>query len=123
MPITDLHCHYPMHLVHDELEPHGTLLEWARDAAERGLFDITAELFDRPGWGDRWCVDRAGLRAGDVGTVCSVLYWPVDELVPGHGAHPKPGSFDHLLRQLDDVEAHLVADGEVIVHDAGDLDR
>jgi microsomal dipeptidase-like Zn-dependent dipeptidase len=53
--------------------------------------------------------------------VCSVLYWPSSELIPGSGAHPKPGSFEHLVKQLDDVEAHL--EGQVIVRTLDDLHR
>jgi microsomal dipeptidase-like Zn-dependent dipeptidase len=122
--ITDLHCHYPMHLVHAELEPHARLLEWwdsLRDELEQDVFDLAARLINNPGWGDRWRVDLDGLRAGGVGTVCSVLYWPGDELVPGGGAHPKAGSFEHLLAQLDDVERSLA--GEVIVKGVADLDE
>jgi microsomal dipeptidase-like Zn-dependent dipeptidase len=122
--ITDLHCHYPMHLVHAELEPNARLLGWwdsVRGELEQGAFDLAARLLNQPGWGDRWRVDVAGLRAGGVGTVCSVLYWPGDELLPGSGAHPAPGSFAHLVRQLDDVEAHLA--DEVVVTSLADLDR
>jgi microsomal dipeptidase-like Zn-dependent dipeptidase len=113
-----------MHLVHEELEPHRKLLRWWEEIEgelEQQVFDLAARLINNPGWGDGWRVDLDGLRAGGVGTVCSVLYWPSSELIPGGGAHPKPGSFEHLLEQLDDVEAHL--DGHVIVRSASDLDH
>ena len=122
--ITDLHCHYPMHLVHEELEPHARLLDWwdsLRGELEQEVFDLAARFINNPGWGDRWRVDLDGLRVGGVGTVCSVLYWPGDELVPGGGAHPKPGSFEHLVAQIDAVETSL--EGEVVVKAVEDLDR
>jgi len=122
--ITDLHCHFPMHLVHDELEPNAQLRNWwdtVQSGLEQGIFDLAARLINNPGWGDKWRVDLAGLRAGGVGTVCSVLYWPGDELIPGGGAHPHAGSFEHLLEQLDDVDAHLA--DEVVVKRVADLER
>jgi microsomal dipeptidase-like Zn-dependent dipeptidase len=122
--IADLHCHYPMHLVHDELEPHRKLLSWwdtVKGDVEEEVFDLAARLINNPGWGDGWRVDLDGLRDGGVDTVCSVLYWPSSELIPGGGAHPKPGSFEHLIEQLDDVEAHLSE--QVIVRTLTDLDR
>src|SRR4051812_44946502 len=121
--ITDLHCHYPMHLVHGELEPNRELLSWWEEVKgdlEQEAFDLAARLVNNPGWGERWRVDLEGLQAGGAGTVCSVLYWPSAELIPGGGAHPKPGSFEELVQQLDDVEAHL--DGHVIVRKEADLD-
>src|SRR4051812_11073281 len=122
--ITDLHCHYPMHLVHAELEPASARSSWwkrAREGLEQATFDLAALLFNDPGWSDRWRVDLEGLRAGGVGTVCSVLYWPGAELLPAGGTHPLPGSFEHLVTQLEDVEKHL--DGEVVVTRLADLDR
>src|SRR4051812_9845465 len=110
--ITDLHCHYPMHLVHAELEPASARSSWwkrAREGLEQATFDLAALLFNDPGWSDRWRVDLEGLRAGGVGTVCSVLYWPGAELLPTGGTHPLPGSFEHLVTQLEDVEKHLTA--------------
>jgi microsomal dipeptidase-like Zn-dependent dipeptidase len=124
--ITDLHCHYPMHLVHDELAPHGAVRQWwdiVKSRIEQDIFDVAGALFNQPGWGGGWRVDIDGLRDGGVATVCSVLYWPPSEFIPGpEGAHPKPGSFDDLVKQLDDVEAHLAASTNLVVRDAHDLD-
>jgi microsomal dipeptidase-like Zn-dependent dipeptidase len=122
--ITDLHCHFPMHLVHDELDPHGKLLGWwdtVKGELEQEVFDLAARLINAPESGDDWRVDLDGLEAGGVRTICSVLYWPPSELIPGAGAHPRPGSFDHLLEQLHVVEDALA--GEVIVRTAADLAR
>lgn len=122
--ITDLHCHYPMHLVHDELEPNDKLLGWweeVKGELQQGVFDLAARVVNNPGWGERFRVDLDGLRAGGVGTVCSVLYWPSSELLPPWGAHPHEGSFEHLVEQLDDVDASL--EGEVVVRTLADLER
>jgi microsomal dipeptidase-like Zn-dependent dipeptidase len=124
--ITDLHCHYPMHLVHDELARHDPVKQWwdtVKTRIEQEIFDVAGVLFNEPGWGGGWRVDLDGLRDGGVKTVCSVLYWPPSEFIPGpEGAHPKPASFEDLIRLLDDVEAHLATTGNVIVHHARDLD-
>jgi membrane dipeptidase len=122
--ITDLHCHYPMHLVHAELARDRARTSWwkaARDRIEQATFDLAALLFNDPAWTDRWRVDVDGLRAGGVGTVCSVLYWPGAELLPKGGPHPLPGSFKHLVKQLEDVEQHLGS--EVVVKRVADLER
>lgn len=125
--IADLHCHYPMHLVHEELEPHRHFMQWwdsVKSDLEQEAFDLAARLIDYPTWGGGWRVDVEGLKAGGVGVVCSVLYWPVSEIVPGEhrGARPGPGSFAHLIHQLDDVERHLEGVDHVIVTRSTDLD-
>jgi microsomal dipeptidase-like Zn-dependent dipeptidase len=120
--IADLHCHFPMHLVHAELEPHGAgLWRTALGELEQQAFDLAARAINSPDWDGGFRVDLAGLQAGGVGLVCSVLYWPPAELLPGDAGRPKPGSFEHLLRQLDDVEAHLA--DQVVVRTTADLDR
>ena len=122
--ITDLHCHYPMHLVHAEIDrdrARESFWKRLRDGFEEATFDLAALLFNDPAWTDRWRVDLDGLRAGGVGTVCSVLYWPAAELLPTGGPHPLPKSFEHLVAQLEDVERHL--DGAVVVKRAADLER
>jgi microsomal dipeptidase-like Zn-dependent dipeptidase len=125
--IADLHCHYPMHLVHDELEPRGRFLDWwdsVKGELQQQAFDLAAKLVNYPGWGDSWRVDIPGLKAGGVGVVCSVLYWPVAEFLPDEYEHAQPGagSFDHLVAQLEDVEKHLQGTEHVIVTRTADLD-
>ena len=125
--IADLHCHYPMHLVHEELEPHNRLVSWwesVKSDLEQETFDLAAQLINNPGWGKGWRVDLDGLQAGGVGIVCSVLYWPVSELIPGEhrGAHPGPASFEHLVAQLDDVERNLAEHDVLVVKRGADLD-
>jgi microsomal dipeptidase-like Zn-dependent dipeptidase len=110
--LVDLHNHYPMHLVGDEEDPHEQLLKWwesVRDQLYAGIFSLAARLINNRGWGTGWRVDLAGLERGEVGIVCSVLYWPFGEIEPGtpYGSPPNPGTFAHLIAQLDDVEAHL----------------
>src|SRR4051812_50095518 len=122
--ITDLHCHYPMHLVHRELSPDGDLWEWLVEKAEQAAFDLAAHEINDPGWGGDWRVDYEGLHTGGVGTVCSVLYWPVSEIIEHDGQHPGKHSFKHLTDQLDDVEADLAPrDQHVIVKCRADLDE
>jgi microsomal dipeptidase-like Zn-dependent dipeptidase len=122
--ITDLHCHFPMHLVDDQLDTRGKLLSWwdkVKGEIQEEIFQLAARLINAPEHGDGWRVDLDGLDAGGVRTICSVLYWPPDELIPGGGAHPKPASFDHLMQQLQVVENNL---REIeIVRTASDLER
>jgi microsomal dipeptidase-like Zn-dependent dipeptidase len=122
--ITDLHCHFPMHLVDDQLDTRGKLLGWwdtVKGEVQEEVFQLAARLINAPEGGDGWRVDLDGLDAGGVRTICSVLYWPPDELIPGGGAHPKPGSFDHLMDQLQVVENNLRE--MEIVRTASDLQR
>ena len=120
--IIDLHCHYPMHLVHGELEPQGdSLWDQVVGELEQQVFDAAARAINNPAWGSDFRVDLDGLVAGRVGLVCSVLYWPPSELLPGSPGQPKPGSFNDLVTQLDDVDEHLT--DQVVVRTAADLDR
>src|SRR3954452_15758622 len=122
--IADLHCHFPMHLVHEELEPPQKvdIWHWMQDKAEQLVFDAAGVAFNDPGWSGDWRVDYDGLRAGGFGVVCSVLYWPVSEFL-SHGPRPRPGSFASLRKQLLDVERNLEGhDEHVVVRRRADLD-
>src|SRR4051794_913405 len=113
--IADLHCHYPMHLVHRELTPDGDLWHWLVEKAEQTAFDLVAHKGNDPGWGADWRGDYEGLLAGQGGTVASVLYWPVSEFIEHHKQHPGKPSFQHLIDQLDDVERDLAGRSDHVI--------
>ena len=49
--ITDLHIHYPMHLVHEELEPNRKLLRWwdeVKGELLQQVFDLAAHFLNDP---------------------------------------------------------------------------
>jgi microsomal dipeptidase-like Zn-dependent dipeptidase len=142
---SDLHCHYPMHLLAKAPKepPPGEVTVSSKVTEE-----TIAELSKRPRWleelragvfrvaadwlnfRDReWRVDLDGLEDAEVRAVFSVLYQPFAEIdldeLPG--SDPEQGYFGDLTGQLDAVEKEL---GEIdsegarhaIVKSAADLD-
>jgi membrane dipeptidase len=117
--IADLHCHYPMHLVADEPDAAGPGEGWLWqfvDKIEGGTLDLIAKIVNNAGWSSGWRVSLEGLKTGDAGIVCSVLYWPASEFDPLHLNEEPPLDryFDYLKRQLESIEADLpstTADG------------
>jgi microsomal dipeptidase-like Zn-dependent dipeptidase len=130
--IADLHCHYPMHLLPEEHQPHGASASWfrrLRDHLEAAAEGLLAHFLNNPGWLAGWRVDLDQLEKGEAGIVCSVLYWPPAEFDfdRGYGSDPEPGYFDELKNQLRYVENDLKEhdpgnDRHVIVRRAADLD-
>ena len=106
--IADMHCHYPMHLLEDDEHPHGVMAGWLRDLADHvraeGL-GIAAHLINDPRLSDGWRVDLDGLIVGQVGLLCSVLYWPAGEF--RLGTRPAGNAFQDLQGLFDRVEADL----------------
>ncbi|HXI96804.1 MAG TPA: hypothetical protein VNG04_11805, partial [Candidatus Acidoferrum sp.] len=117
--IADLHCHYPMHLVGDEPDAEGPGEGWLRqfvDKLEGKVLDLVARIVNDSGWSSGWRVSLEGLKSGEAGIVCSVLYWPASEFDPVHLNEKPPLDryFDYLKRQLEFIEAGLpntTADG------------
>lgn len=103
-----MHCHYPMHLLEDDEHPHGVMAGWLRDLADHvraeGL-GIAAHLINDPRLSDGWRVDLDGLIVGQVGLLCSVLYWPAGEF--RLGTRPAGNAFQDLQGLFDRVEADL----------------
>src|SRR4051812_1365932 len=130
--IADLHCHYPMHLLPGDHNPHGASAGWfrrVRDRLEAAAEGLLAHFLNNPGWLDGWRVTVEQLEAGDARIVCSVLYWPPAEFDfdRGYGSDPEPGYFDELQHQLRYVEAALQeqdpgGDRHLVVRKADDLD-
>lgn len=121
--IVDLHAHFPMHV-----RPRSEPVRFASHPSAAGVAAASGDLFadlQHAGQLAEWlvlqaicgaldynhghpCVDVRKLIAGEVGIALSPLYWPPDELVPGHIQRPpQPGCFDRLVEQLDAVEAEL----------------
>lgn len=98
MPFFDLHAHFPMHTKFPPLDSHGVppidkeLEYWAANM-----------LLNFQGGTPR--VGLPALRGGAPGGIASVLYDPEDEFF--QNATPIPEAFDHLVAQLDNVEAEV----------------
>jgi microsomal dipeptidase-like Zn-dependent dipeptidase len=130
--VADLHCHYPMHLVPEDHNPHGASASWfrrLRDRLEAFATGLLGHLIANPGWLSGWRVDLDQLEKGNAKIVCSVLYWPPAEFDfdRGYGSDPEPGYFDELKRQMRFVENHLqeedpAGDRHLIVRTAADLE-
>jgi microsomal dipeptidase-like Zn-dependent dipeptidase len=116
--IADLHCHYPMHLLPEELaqakQPRTRLQTAAADG--RRLFNkllafvlVTAsDLVNDATWGE-WRVDLDGLEKGGAGVVCSVLYSPVAEFDLPHlnDSPPLEEDYERITTQLEAIEEGL----------------
>ena len=106
--IADMHCHYPMHLLEDDEHPHGAMAGWLQDLADSlraEALGIVAHLVNDPRLSAGWRVDLDGLVAGQVGLVCSVLYWPAGEF--RIGTRPAGNAFADLQGLLARVESDL----------------
>jgi microsomal dipeptidase-like Zn-dependent dipeptidase len=129
--IADLHCHYPMHLLPEDHQPHGASAKWferLRDRLEAAATGLLAHFINNPGWLSGWRVDLDQLEKGQTGIVCSVLYWPPAEFDfdRAYGSPPEPGYFDELKHQLHYVENDLrendpAGNRHLIVRTADDL--
>lgn len=114
--ITDLHCHYPMHLLaQDSADPtleHMVHVRRRRPGVgklQAAVLALAARILDYRSYSDTWRVSLEGLEAGDVGVVLSVLYRPFAEMdfSDKPGSAPKDAYYDKLVQQLDDVEREL----------------
>ena len=144
LPIADLHCHYPMHLlardpeVQDDLpERHGaapsslTLEYVVRVRRQPGLLAkvrallllAAAKLANFRSFESSWRVDLEKLDRGGVGIVFSVLYLPWTEI----DDPDRDGDYDELVGRLAEVEAELAlepaATRPIAVRNESDLDR
>jgi len=106
--IADMHCHYPMHLLEADEHPHAATAGWLQNLADHfraEALGIVAHLVNDPRLSAGWRVDLDGLVAGQVGLVCSVLYWPAGEF--RLGTRPAGNAFEDLKGLLDRVEGEL----------------
>jgi microsomal dipeptidase-like Zn-dependent dipeptidase len=130
--IADLHCHYPMHLLPGDRDPHGPRATWReriRDRLQAEAEGLLAHIVNDRSLDSGWRVDLKGLEEGGAKIVCSVLYWPPAEFdfAEKYGSAPLAAYFEDLKHQLEYVEADLRRqdpDGErvVIAKKAADLD-
>lgn len=135
--ITDLHCHYPMHLLAEDAPPSVTwdrLVKRGRrprwlDRLRAVVLRIAARLLNYRDEDSGWRVTLGGLEAARTGVVLSVLYEPFAEIdldeLPG--SDPEDGYFTDLLEHLDRVEDELgridpTHSRHLVVRSAGDLD-
>jgi microsomal dipeptidase-like Zn-dependent dipeptidase len=113
--IADLHSHYPMHLAP---KVRGSLVRLIASAPGRwrlldAVRSVLVRLASRFGNYERYDsgprVTVPLLHSGGVGLALSVLYSPFDEMDLGkhYGSPPDSSYFPTLLRQLEDVEAHV----------------
>jgi microsomal dipeptidase-like Zn-dependent dipeptidase len=106
--IADMHCHYPMHLLEHDESPHAATAGWLQNLADHlraEALGIVAHLVNDPRLSAGWRVNLDGLVAGQVGLVCSVLYWPAGEF--RLGTRPAGNAFEDLQGLFDRVESDL----------------
>jgi microsomal dipeptidase-like Zn-dependent dipeptidase len=117
MPIADLHCHYPMHLLAGEATRHDPGLQPLTEVKKRHLWRkvkatlvlLAARLFNFSRFSGSWRVDFKRIGDGDLRLVFSVLYVPeaeldIDEWPDGE---PEDGYFDALMGHLGEVNDDL----------------
>jgi microsomal dipeptidase-like Zn-dependent dipeptidase len=117
MPIADLHCHYPMHLLAEsEAKPDPGLRSIVRvrkrprwGKLKATILLIAARAFNFRRLYDTWRVSLERLGKGEVDLVFSVLYLPDEEmdLDAWPEGSPNDGSFDELIALIDRVERDL----------------
>ena len=138
--VADLHAHLPMHVA-----PAGDPRAFAgrlgllRDRWRHAVVTAAGRFGNLERATGRPRVSIPLLREGGVGVALSVLYSPLDEMILGprwhlrelrnrgrryHWAPPGPRAFPRLLRQLESVERHVAAHGDVasIVRDRAGLE-
>jgi microsomal dipeptidase-like Zn-dependent dipeptidase len=124
VPIADLHCHYPMHLLARDPSIQSELSRARRGRPRNLTYEYVVRVRRQPGLlakirafllllaarvanfrseRDTWRVDLDKLRAGGVRVVFSVLYLPFAEIDDPDG----DGDYDELLNRIDEVEAEL----------------
>ena len=104
MTLFDLHAHFPMHTKFPPLQLHGH-----PPIGKEAEFWAANMLLNFQGGAPRVGLDA--LLAGAPGGIASVLYDPEDEFF--QDAAPIPEAFDHLIAQLENVEAEV--NGKVTV--------
>ena len=121
--LVDLHAHYPMHLIPDG-STHDALRRWKTERWRALIIDIASRFANYQGPGNTPSVTVERLREGDVGIALSVLLSPFDEVDAPFNAPPHPGYFDHVLDQLELVEADIATHSAQasVVHTGADLE-
>jgi len=112
IPIADLHCHYPMHVVPGDLNPRGThegLLGRLLTLVDSDLLRTLNRAFNSAEWDSGWRVDLQGLIDANARLVWSVLYWPAAEFEIGSllESGPKTEFYEDIMSLLAAVEADV----------------
>ncbi len=138
VPIADLHCHYPMHLLAEEerrykrdpaLKSLIRLKERKRwDRLKATILFLAARLFNTRRLWESWRVSLERLEQGNVNVVFSVLFLPDEEmdLDEWPEGNPDDGAYARLVSHLEQVESDLGIGGSnpkaVIVKSEADLE-
>jgi membrane dipeptidase len=125
MPIADLHCHYPMHLLAEEVGRHDPALKpltkvkkrhgWQKTKATIVL--LAARLFNFSRLSGTWRVNLDRLGEGGVRLVFSVLYVPEAEMDFDEWPDGEPEDHyfnaltEHLEEVNDDLSGRTTGDG------------
>jgi microsomal dipeptidase-like Zn-dependent dipeptidase len=135
--IADLHCHYPMHLLGEDVPPSTTFDHMLRmrrrprwlDRLRALILRAAARRLDYRNASSTWRVSFDGLERARTGLVLSVLYEPFAEidLDEPPQADPEDGYFADLREHLDRVEDELARIDpqrarHVVARSASDLD-
>jgi microsomal dipeptidase-like Zn-dependent dipeptidase len=125
IPIADLHCHYSMHVIGDDLHPRGThegLLGRLLTLVDAGLLRILNHAFNSAEWTSGWRVDLKGLIDANAQLVWSVLYWPAAEFEIGSllESGPKTEFYEDITSLLTAVEDDVAKQAAEIQANTGD---
>jgi microsomal dipeptidase-like Zn-dependent dipeptidase len=116
-----------MHVIpDDEPDPvaRDAIRRWRDERWKARLLDLISRFKNYQGTGrERPSVTIDGMKAGDVGLILSVLYWPYSELDGGHGAKPKASYMDPIRDQIRWVEKSLEPRTAIVVKSGSDLDK
>ncbi len=119
IPIADLHCHYPMHVIGSDLNPRGThegLLGRLLTLVDSDLLSTLNRALNSAEWGSGWRVDLQKLIDANAQMVWSVLYWPAAEFEIGAllESPPKAAFFEDITSLLRTVESHVAKEAAEI---------
>src|SRR5207302_1668440 len=114
IPIADLHCHYPMHVVPKDLHPRGShegLLGRLVGKLDADLLEVLNEAINAAKFGGGWRVDLKRIIATNAQLVWSVLYWPAAEFEIGSlfECGPKEAFYEDITSLIPLVEADVEA--------------
>jgi len=124
IPIADLHCHYPMHVVPKDLNPRGShegLLGRLVGVLDSDLLEVLNKAINAAQFGGNWRVDLKGVIATNAKLVWSVLYWPAGEFEIGSllETGPKNAFYEDITSLIPLVEADVERQAAEIEAESG----
>jgi microsomal dipeptidase-like Zn-dependent dipeptidase len=124
IPIADLHCHYSMHVVADDINPRGThegLLGRLVSVLDAGLLRTLDHALNSAKWDSGFRVKLKGLIDANAQLVWSVLYWPAAEFEIGSLFEhpPKEAFYEDIANLLPRVEDDVAKEAKKVEQETG----